>query len=64
MHNELGNTHKALCVSLFMVTSHHGWLPPYIGNNVFLLPKVQGTCAACREHMVLAKRYHILDLVD
>ncbi len=44
MHNGLGNTHTALCVNLPTITSHHGWLPPYIGNNVFLPPKVQGEC--------------------
>ncbi len=50
MHNGLGNTHKTLWVNLPMVISHHGWLPPYIGNNVFLLPKVQGKCNMWRAY--------------
>jgi hypothetical protein len=63
MHNELGSTKKALCVSLLVVTSHHGWLPPYIGNNEFCCQKPK-TSVACGEHMVHAKRYHTLDFVN
>ncbi len=63
MHNELGSTKKALCVNLLMVTSRHGWLPPYIGNNEFCCQKSKAS-AACGEHMVLAKRYHTLDVVN
>jgi hypothetical protein len=50
MHNRLGNTHKTLCVSLPMITNHHGWLPPYIGNNVILLAKVQSMCNLWRTY--------------
>ncbi len=50
MHNGLGNTHKTWCVNLPTETSHHEWLSPYIGNNVFLLPKVQGKCNVWRTY--------------
>jgi len=50
MHNGLGSTHKTLWVNLPMVINHHEWLPPYVGNNVFLLPKVQGKCSMWRTY--------------
>ncbi len=59
MHNGLGSTNKALCVNLPTITCGC----PHIGNNVFLLSKVQAN-ATCGEHMVLAKRYHTLNFVD
>jgi hypothetical protein len=40
----------ALCVNLLTITSHHIWLTPYIGNNLFLLPKVQGKCNVWRTY--------------
>ncbi len=60
MHNGLGSTHKTLWVNLLMIISHHGWLPLSIGNNVFLLPKVQGKCNMWRT----CGPYYTLDFVD
>jgi hypothetical protein len=57
MHNGLGSTHKAWCVNLLTITSHHRWLPP-------TLETMCKASATCGKHMVLAKKYHILDFMD
>jgi len=63
MHNGFRSTHKALCVSLLMVISHHGWLPPTLETMCFCCQKSKAS-AACGEHMVLANRYHTFNFVD
>jgi len=63
MHNWLGSTHKAWCVNLLVVTSHHGGFPHTLETMCFCCQKSKAS-AMCGEHMVLVRRYHTLDFVD